>query len=161
MSDNHCVQLGVQSYWGPLGDSIEHASALPCLSSKEGVYPPILVCYCFTVPAGSVSKEPTCNAGDPDSMHGSWNGNPLEKEIATYSSVLAWRIPGTGEPGGLLSMGSHKVGHDWSDLAAAAAYYVSISFTNNCIVSTKWMYHHWSKQSLLGEHADCFQDELL
>ena len=39
--------------------------------------------------------------------------------MATHSSVLAWRIPGTGEPGGLPSMGSHRVGHDWSDLAAA------------------------------------------
>ena len=38
----------------------------------------------------------------------------LEKEMATHSSVLAWRIPGTGEPGGLLSMGSHRVGHDWA-----------------------------------------------
>ena len=36
----------------------------------------------------------------------------LEKEMATHSGVLAWRIPGTGEPGGLLSMGSHRVGHD-------------------------------------------------
>ena len=44
-----------------------------------------------------------------------------EKEMATHSSVLAWRIPGTVEPGGLPSMGSHRVGHDWSDLAAAAA----------------------------------------
>ena len=43
----------------------------------------------------------------------------LEKEMATHSSVLAWRIPGTGEPGGLLSMGLHRVGHDWSDLAVA------------------------------------------
>ena len=41
--------------------------------------------------------------------------------MATHSSVLAWRIPGTGEPGGRPSMGSHRVGHDWSDLAAAAA----------------------------------------
>ena len=41
--------------------------------------------------------------------------------MATHSSVPAWRIPGTGEPGGLPSMGSHRVGHDWSDLAAAAA----------------------------------------
>ena len=40
--------------------------------------------------------------------------------MATHSSVLAWRIPGMAEPGGLLSMGSHRVGHDWSDLAAAA-----------------------------------------
>ena len=46
--------------------------------------------------------------------------NFLEKEMATHSSVLAWRIPGMGEPGGLLSMGSHRVGHDGSDLAAAA-----------------------------------------
>ena len=45
----------------------------------------------------------------------------LEKEMATHSSVLAWRIPGTGEPRGLPSMGSHRVGHDWSDLAAVAA----------------------------------------
>ena len=45
----------------------------------------------------------------------------LEKEMATHSSVLAWRIPETGEPGGLPSMGSHRVGHNWSDLAAAAA----------------------------------------
>ena len=44
----------------------------------------------------------------------------LEKETATHSTVLAWRIPGTGEPGGLPSLGSHRVGHDWSDLAAAA-----------------------------------------
>ena len=45
----------------------------------------------------------------------------LENEMATHSSVLAWRIPGTGEPRGLPSMGSHRVGHDWRDLAAAAA----------------------------------------
>ena len=45
----------------------------------------------------------------------------LEKEMATHSSVLAWRIPGTGEPGGLPSMGLHRVRYDWSDLAAAAA----------------------------------------
>ena len=41
--------------------------------------------------------------------------------MATHSSVLAWRIPGTGEPGGLPSMGLHRVGHDGSNLAAAAA----------------------------------------
>ena len=46
----------------------------------------------------------------------------LEKEMATHFSVLAWRIPWTGEPGGLPSMGSHRVGHDWSGLAAAAAF---------------------------------------
>ena len=49
----------------------------------------------------------------------------LEEEMATQSSVLAWRIPGTGEPGGLPSLGLHRVGHDWSDLAAAAAKQLS------------------------------------
>ena len=44
----------------------------------------------------------------------------LEKEMATHSSVLAWRIPGRGELGGLPLMGSHRVGHDWSDLAASS-----------------------------------------
>ena len=46
--------------------------------------------------------------------------------MATHSSVLAWRIPGTGEPGGLPSMGSHRVGHDWSDLAAAESIISSL-----------------------------------
>ena len=44
----------------------------------------------------------------------------LGTEMAAHSSVLAWRVPGTGEPGGLPSVGSHRVGHDWGDLAAAA-----------------------------------------
>ena len=44
----------------------------------------------------------------------------MEKEMATHSSVLAWRIPGMEESGGLPSVGLHRVGHDWSGLAAAA-----------------------------------------
>ena len=54
----------------------------------------------------------------------------LEKEMATYSSVLAWRIPGTGEPGELPSLGSHGVRHNWSDLAAAAAA---------CNIDSEWL----------------------
>ena len=50
----------------------------------------------------------------------------LEKEMAPHSSVLAWRIPGTEEPCGLQSLGSHRIGHDWSELAAAAAAAVLI-----------------------------------
>ena len=49
--------------------------------------------------------------------------------MTTHSSVLAWRIPGTAEPGGLLSMGSHRVRHNWSDLAAAAAKYFLIIYS--------------------------------
>ena len=45
-------------------------------------------------------------------LHFHFSLHALEKEMATHSSVLAWRIPGTGEPGGLPSMGSHRVGHD-------------------------------------------------
>ena len=52
----------------------------------------------------------------------------LEKEMATHSSVLAWRIPGTAEAGRLLSMGLHRVGHDWTDLAAAAVH-IGVFFT--------------------------------
>ena len=63
----------------------------------------------------------------------------LEKEMATNSSVLAWRIPGMGEPGGLPSMGSHKVGRDWSDLAAAAAYPIF----NICLHHTSFFSYHW------------------
>ena len=60
------------------------------------------------------------------------------KETATHSSVLAWRIPGTGEPGGLLSIGSHRVGHDWSDLAAAAA-------ERKVEYKGKWEDNKWNK----------------
>ena len=58
----------------------------------------------------------------------------LEKGMATHSSVLAWRIPGMGEPGGLPSMGSHRVGHDYSNLAAAAEGpgFDNFGFDNYC-----------------------------
>ena len=61
----------------------------------------------------------------------------LEKEMATHSGVLAWRIPGTEEPVGLLSMGSHRVGHDWSNLAVAAA-------------STQYIFVQWMKKWMDG-----------
>ena len=67
----------------------------------------------------------------------------LEKEMATRSSVLAWRIPGTGEPGGLPSTGSHRVGHDWSDSAAAAAEQLILSLSTKD--SNPWeMGNEWS-----------------
>ena len=67
----------------------------------------------------------------------------LEKEMATHSSVLAWRIPGMGEPGGLLSMGSHRVGHDWSDLAVAAVIWLDLGIVMQSEVSQteKEKYH--------------------
>ena len=69
----------------------------------------------------------------------------LEREMATHSSVLALRIPGTGEPGGLPSMGSHRVRHDWSDLAAAVSesdfsQYYTTKFRNKFISETFYNY---------------------
>ena len=55
----------------------------------------------------------------------------LEKAMATHSSILAWRIPGTGEPGGLPSMGSHRVEHDRSDLAAYSTKWTTNTETNS------------------------------
>ena len=57
----------------------------------------------------------------PSNFTFTFHFHALEREMATHSRALTWRIPGMGEPGGLLSLGSHRVGHDWSDLAAAAA----------------------------------------
>ena len=60
-----------------------------------------------------VTKSQTRLSDFPFTFH----FHALEKEMATHSSVLAWRTPGTVEPGGLPSLGSHRVGHDRSDLA--------------------------------------------
>ena len=61
-------------------------------------------------PCSSVSKESACSAGDPGSILG-WE-DPLEKEMATHSSILAWKISWTEESGGLQSRGLQRVGHD-------------------------------------------------
>ena len=63
-------------------------------------------------PGGSEVKASACNAGDLGLIPGS--EDPLEKEMATHSTILAWRIPWTEEPGGLQSMGSQRVGHDFT-----------------------------------------------
>ena len=62
----------------------------------------------------------------------------LEKEMATHSSVLAWRIPGMGKPGVLPSVGSHRVRHDWSDLAAAAAAAAGILQFSSILIPSAW-----------------------
>ena len=79
----------------------------------------------------------------------------LEKEMATHSSVLAWRIPEMGEPVGLPSMGSHRVGHDWSDLAAVAVCPKSHLGTG---IDRKWNIYQWWgwKQILLSSSFQVF-----
>ena len=66
--------------------------------------------------------------------------------MATHSSVLAWRILGIGEPGGLPSMGSHRVGHDWSDLAAVAA-----ALRGSAFLKTVYL---WTRPSTSVLHTD-------
>ena len=82
----------------------------------------------------------------------------LEKEMATHSSVLAWRIPGTVEPGGLPSMGSHRVGHDWSDLAAATAEIIILSEVNQkekkqipCDITYVWNLKYDTKELIYAK----------
>ena len=79
----------------------------------------------------------------------------LEKEMATHSSVLAWRIPGMGEPGGLQSMGSHRVRHDWSDLAAAArrSKWENIYWRWKCLENYKSLYKCQLVKSMLGQRT--------
>ena len=76
--------------------------------------------------------------------------------MATHSSVLAWRIPGMGEPGGLTSMGSHRVRHDRRDLAAAAyarkhakqlTYMPSVNPNNNQIRVAVILFNRWKSKS--------------
>ena len=75
----------------------------------------------------------------------------LEKEMATHSSILAWRIPGTGEPGRLPSMGSHRVGHDWSDLAAAAALMQQPWYGRKALCCLKWLDDTWRPHRTHGK----------
>ena len=65
--------------------------------------------------------------------------------MATHSSTRAWRIPGTGEPGGMPSVGSHRVGHDWSDLAAAAAASICWAHFSDVMVSLGCRKLSWIK----------------
>ena len=90
----------------------------------------------------------------------------LEKGMATHSSVLAWRIPGAGEPGGLPSLGWHRVGHGWSDLAAAAGSdmpYHMPAYATQLVMNHSgpvWLSTKWAKMSKLdggpwlSQHSD-------
>ena len=89
-----------------------------------------------------VAKSPTQLSDFTFTFH----FHALEKEMATHSSVLAWRIPGMGEPGGLSSTGSHRVGHEWSDLAVVVVYTESQ-------VWHKWTYL-WSRKRLTIHRTD-------
>ena len=81
---------------------------------------------------------------------------PALEKVATHSSVLAWRVPGTGEPGGLPSMGSHRVGHDWSNLAAVVVIHkyqiIEKIETNRTLHSEMWQFPYSTSPVLVPTH---------
>ena len=94
-----------------------------CMNAREGNGTPLQY-SCLENPMGRGAWWATVHAVAKSQLSDfifTFHFHALEKEMATQSSVLAWRIPGMGEPDGLPSMGLHRVGHDRSDLAAAAA----------------------------------------
>ena len=92
----HCKQIPLVCVWGVLTVCLDHTGFAPTHD----------VCA-FPV---YMAQAPGCSAGELSKAGPGFHA--LEKEMATHSSVLAWRIPGTGEPGGLPSVGSHRVRHD-------------------------------------------------
>ena len=105
-----------------------------------------------------VTKSPTRLSNFTFTFH----FHALEKEMATHSSVLAWRIPGMGKTGWLLSLGSQRVGHDWSDLAAAASLHhpptqsVEKSSSIKPVSGAKKVGDCWSIVSLVEIHKSKF-----
>ena len=89
---------------------MKQASYLPEVTLGCVLFTPVPCGLREGFPAGLVGKEPTCNAGGTGSIPGL--GRLLEEGVVTHSSILAWRIPQTEEPGGLQSVGSHRGGHD-------------------------------------------------
>ena len=85
-------------------------------------------------------------------LHFHFSLSRIGEEMATHSSALAWRIPGTGEPGGLPSMGSHRVGHDWSDLAASAPLWWKWHLFFLVLVLEGLIGHHRTIQLQLLQH---------
>ena len=98
-----CRQKGQLGVWGP-GEPVEHRSKVEerVLNQTRGLKSFQNKIYLQSM--GSLSEV--------SNFTFTFHFHALETEMATHSSVLAWRIPGTGEPGGLPSMGSHRVRHD-------------------------------------------------
>ena len=97
-----------------------------------------------------VAKSWTWQSGFTFTFH----FHALEKEMATHFSVLAWRVPGTGESGGLPSMGSYRIEHDWSDLAAAAAHTHQV--IESISVVLRWGIERSQRDELLERMTEMF-----
>ena len=114
-----------------------------CASAKTVVLP--FVFYDWGIPSGSVVKNLPANVGDLQETHVQSLGHedPLKKEMATHSSTLAWRIPWTEEPGGLLSMGSQRVSPSESSSPRRMSLLLTSSHSELCsVLQTDHMITH-------------------
>ena len=94
------------------------------------------IIYIHRLPWWISGKEPTCNARDPGSTLG--QEDPLEKEMATHSSILAWEIPWTEEPGGLQSRGQERIGHGLVTKQHQRIY-IQITYHTFCVSILIWL----------------------
>ena len=122
--------LALLQYWlycGSLEQSPQYLWGMPILQRRQWQPTPVLLPGKSHGWRSLVGYSPQgCEESDTTEwLH--FYFHALEKEMATHSSVLAWRIPRMAEPGGLPSMGLHRVRHNWSDLAAAACLYLFLS----------------------------------
>ena len=98
----------------------------------------------YSFPWWLSGEESACIAGDADLIPGKMWEDPLEEGMATHSSILAWKIPWTEEPGRLRSMGSQRVGHNWSDRAQTypSIYLYTYIYVCNCIYVHRHIHTH-------------------
>ena len=121
------------------------------LAKKSSVLYQSQVCQnCDFSVDGSDGKKSACNSGDPCSIPGS--GKPLEKEMATHASILAWRIPRTDEPDKLQSMGWQRIRHDWATNTFTFCTYTWIFIT---LQSHRGIHKIFQKDG--GKFANCWK----
>ena len=119
----------LSGYLNTQGSSNHRAFALAILNAWKTFSFFFWQRICF--PGGSHSKESACHAGNSGSIP-SWD-DILEKGMATYFSILAWRIPWTEEPGRLQSMGSQRVRHDWATNTFTLPHYAWLLFLSSSL----------------------------
>ena len=121
------------SGWGFCTDlSIEHGSCVRNLGVEFNRGQPCKASQWLS------GKESACQYKQTQVWSLGWEGS-LEKEIATHSSILAWKIPWTEEPGGLQSIGLQRVGHDWATAPNQREFLFTVSFSTYCLCAKTFL----------------------
>ena len=102
--------------------------------------------HIYGLPRGLSGKETTCQSRQKTQVPSLGREDPLEKEMATRSSILAWRIPGTEDPGRLQSMRSQRVRHDWTNKHLPHLWNSLLEFTYRAVSGTRMNSSFWSQQ---------------